>query len=541
MTPAWIMAGFRHRRSALLVAGLLPVAACAAPFATRTEPPAPRSTEWTAVSGFYEGSLQSRQYGEVPLSVNLRSENSVLVGTMITPLGDFPLSQDSLTSGHLALRFVTGDGEAGAIAGRWGSGEISGTWRLGDDGGTIFIRRTGPPRTAVEAARPTLALSTAQWREDLLYLAAELPRHHGNAFHTVSQRQFNDSVRALEARLPELKGHEVFAAMGRIVAMISDGHTYLQLPETFHRYPIRLYAFGDTLRITHAIAGHEQLLGGRVVEIGGKDIREARRMVERQIARENEQYVLKELPGFLTYAELLHAHGVVDDVDHAQWTIVTQTGERSTVRLTPSAPEQEVRWVSAAQAVPHYRQRPQEDLWFTLLPESGTLYVGFRGYPARPAFREFFNEVFRFADQNPVERMVIDLRANSGGDFTKARDLLLPRLKEHPLNRRGRLFVSIGRFTFSAAMTNAADFLKETNATLVGEPTGARPNGWQEKGQFVLPNSRLTVSVSTRYYRFMDVDAPAVFPHHHIPLTWEDFRAGRDPVLEWIVAQPPTP
>lgn len=57
----------------------------------------------------------------------------------------------------------------------------------------------------------------------------------------------------------------------------------------------------------------------------------------------------------------------------------------------------------------------------------------------------------------------------------------------------------IGRNTLSAAMTNAADFLKETNAILVGEPTGARPNGWQEKGQFTLPNSHLVVSVSTRY------------------------------------------
>jgi len=133
---------------------------------------------------------------------------------------------------------------------------------------------------------------------------------------------------------------------------------------------------------------------------------------------------------------------------------------------------------------------------------------------------------------------VIDLRENPGGDFTKGRDLLLPRLRVHRLNERGRLFVAIGRFTFSAAMTNAADFLNETNATLVGEPTGARPNGWQEKGEFTLPHSHLQVSVSTAYYRFLDEDLPAVMPHEHIPLTWEDFRAGRDPVLEWIVAQP---
>jgi hypothetical protein len=40
--------------------------------------------------------------------------------------------------------------------------------------------------------------------------------------------------------------------------------------------------------------------------------------------------------------------------------------------------------------------------------------------------------------------------------------------------------VIIGGRTFSAAMTNAIDFRKETKAILVGEPAGERPNGYQE-------------------------------------------------------------
>lgn len=490
-----------------------------------------------AVAGFYEGALHSREYGEVPVSVNLRNEGGKLVGTILTPLGDFPVSQDSLTHGQLLLRFVVDDGGVGRIASRWNDDEISGTWTLSDDGGAISLRRTGPARPPIEAASPTLDLSTAEWREDLDYLARELPRQHGSAFHTVSREEFEDSTRALAARLPSLAGHEVFVGMGRLVAMIGDGHTYLQLPATFHRYPIRLYDFGDTLRITHVAAGHERLLGGRILAVGGSPLREAWRLVARQIAKENEQYVRKEVPGFLTYAEILHAHGVVRELRVAEWTIETRSGERSTVRLTPVAPGDEVRLIFAAQDTPLYRQRPGEDLWYTFLPESGVLYVGFRGYPAKPAFRAFFDEVFRVAEANPVERILIDLRENSGGDFTKVRDLLLPRLKEHPLNQPDRLFIAIGRHTFSAAMTNAVDFLKETNATLVGEPTGARPNGWQEKGQFTLPNSHLAVSVSTKYYQFLDEDLPAVVPHRHIPITWEDYRAGRDPVLEWVAAQ----
>lgn len=307
---------------------LLLTAACA-PVAWTGASPSPAA----GVSGFYEGSLHSQQHGEVQLSVNLRNEDGSLVGTLITPLGDFPVSQDSLTQERLTLRFVVGDGEVGRIAGEWNASEIRGTWKLSDDGGAIVVRRVGPPRPPMETTRAALDLSTSEWREDLSHLAAELPQRHGNAFHTTPREEFEDSVRAVDARLPSLRGHEVFAAMGRIVAMVGDGHTYLQLPETFLRYPIRLYAFADTLRVTHATARYEHLLGARVLAIGGTDICEAKRLVGRQIARENEQYVLKELPWFLIHAEVLHAHGVVPDLDAADWTIETPSGERSTEPL----------------------------------------------------------------------------------------------------------------------------------------------------------------------------------------------------------------
>lgn len=492
-----------------------------------------------SVSGFYEGTLQSREYGEVSISLNLRNKRDTLTGMLITSLGDFPLKQQILSENKLKLQFFVGEEDTGTIAGRWTNGTIQGQWELGADGGPISLQYNGTAKPPLQPEHaPTLDLTTSEWRKDLQFLASELPRFHGNAFHTVSRKVFEDSIQALDARLPSLEDHEVFAALGRIVAMISDGHTYLQLPETFHRYPIQLRAFGDTLRITHTTNGFEHLLGGRILKIRNTNIQKAKQLVSRQIARENEQYVRKELPWFMIHAEILHANGIISEPEKAPWLVETLSGERLTVQLVPTPVEENLQWISAAQEKPLYLQRSEEDLWRTFLPNSGTLYIGFRGYPARPAFRNFFEEVFQFVEKNPVKKMLIDLRQNSGGDFTKTRDLLLPKLKNHPLNKKDRLFVAIGRHTFSAAMTNAADFLKGTNASLVGEPTGARPNGWQEKGQFALPNSRLTVAYSKRYYRFLDEDVPAVMPHKHIPLKWEDFRKGRDPILQWVTSQP---
>ena len=104
-------------------------------------------------------------------------------------------------------------------------------------------------------------------------------------------------------------------------------------------------------------------------------------------------------------------------------------------------------------------------------------------------------------------------------------------LRTERLNQRGRLFVLIGTDTFSAAMSNAAQFRTTTNATLVGQPIGERPNSYQEPRQFKLPNSHLVVRYSTRYYKFIEGKNNVVAPDKEIIPTWQDYKGGHDVVL----------
>jgi len=97
----------------------------------------------------------------------------------------------------------------------------------------------------------------------------------------------------------------------------------------------------------------------------------------------------------------------------------------------------------------------------------------------------------------------------------------------------------MGRRTFSAAMVNAIDFRKDTTAILVGAPIGERPNSYSENDEMTLPNSRVVVSYSTRYYQFLDQDVPAVVPDQRLDPSWVDFKAGRDPVMEWVLGTEP--
>ena len=96
----------------------------------------------------------------------------------------------------------------------------------------------------------------------------------------------------------------------------------------------------------------------------------------------------------------------------------------------------------------------------------------------------------------------------------------------------------IGRRTFSAALANAID-LKKGGAILVGEPIGEKPNSYSENNEFTLPNSKIVVSYSSKYYKFWDTDVPAILPDKSLPPSWPEFRRGEDPVMTWVLSQAP--
>jgi hypothetical protein len=94
--------------------------------------------------------------------------------------------------------------------------------------------------------------------------------------------------------------------------------------------------------------------------------------------------------------------------------------------------------------------------------------------------------------------------------------------------------VLIGRQTFSSALMNAVQFRKLTKATLVGEPTGGRPNHFGETRTFTLPGSGMTIQHSTKYFRQQAQDDDALYPDVRVDVRAADYAAGRDPVMEEV-------
>ncbi|WP_305472160.1 S41 family peptidase [Psychrobium sp. 1_MG-2023] len=145
-------------------------------------------------------------------------------------------------------------------------------------------------------------------------------------------------------------------------------------------------------------------------------------------------------------------------------------------------------------------------------------------------------DLLTFINKHQSQNLIIDLRDNYGGDFFVGLKLAQLLILEDSIDWKSGVYVLIDNVTFSAAMSNAAQFSQLLNATLVGEPTGAKPSGYQDMGQFILPNSKLEVTYSKRHYHFDDNERNALYPQVHIEHSIENYKASKDNQLQWILS-----
>lgn len=491
------------------------------------------------VSGKYEGTADVQGIGKLPITAEIRQKDGKLSGVVNTPLGDTPIIEGSFKDGNLSLTLDAGGDDiflSGKVdSDRKISGEVSGTTAKG----TFELKRTGDATPEADYAI-VLSQSKEKWREDLRFLAAELPKKHKNAFHTISREQFEKMVADLDEKIPTLSDEEIIIGMSRIVSRIGDGHTALHWGWAFPRVPMELFWFGKELRVTRVPKESQLLNGARVVKVGGVSVEKIYEQMREYISPgESEQFVLSASAHLFRYPVFLKVLGAAKDFDKTVYEFVDLKGKWFSVEMKGEPRGEEKDWIVPYKVTPLYLQKLGEPFFFEYLKAAKTLYVNFKWYPRRAQFSKFSKELFDFIDKTEVEKLVFDLRQNGGGDFTRGRDFFIKPLKERKkFLEPGRLFVITGRVTYSAGMANTADFRNDLKAILVGEPTGARPNGYQENRGFSLPNSHLPVSYSIELYKFAETDMPGILPDQRIEPDWKSFLAGRDTALEWILAYP---
>jgi tetratricopeptide (TPR) repeat protein len=408
------------------------------------------------------------------------------------------------------------------------------------------------------------AAEAEKWREDLRFMAEELPKRHQNLFHAMTREQYETAVKSLNERIPSLTRNQIIVEFTRIVAMIGDGHTsiagLISDPKIgFRSYPLTLHFFKDGLFVMTADREHAQAVGARVLKIGNKSAEQAFDAIKGLVFHDhrNEFGLKASAPFMLVTPEVLHAVGLVEDMEKAQF-VLEKDGKQMTVELKPMMrgvmeghgsvwdyikPQG---WVDARDAAsaptPLWLKNVRDLFWFEYLADSKTVYVQFNGVADKEneTVVDFSKRLFAFVEKNPVDRLILDLRWNGGGNNYLNKPLIVGLIKSK-VDERGKLFTIISRYTFSAAQNLVNELEKYTNTTFVGEPTGENVNFYGDAARIELPNSKLVVRASTLWWQNLDPRDRRLWtgPQIAAEMTSKDYITNNDPALKAILNYSP--
>jgi hypothetical protein len=289
-----------------------------------------------------------------------------------------------------------------------------------------------------------------------------------------------------------------------------------------------------------------------VLSFGGQTVAQVIDVFTPIVTRDNDQWLKLDIPYTMRELPLAHALGLIPEATRVELTLQGDNGQARVVTLAAdrSMSNEELYYAFPYPAgwaffphtldppLPRYIRNQAAYYWFEHLPDEQAVYFQFNRVrdSATESFAAFTERLFRFIDDHTVRKLIIDLRWNNGGN-TFLEMPFLHRLIGSRVNQRGRLFVIIGRRTFSAAQNFSSLIERHTEAIFAGEPTGASPNFYGENINIELPYSKLGMNVSDLYWQSSwPTDYRTwIAPLLYLPPTFAAYRTNNDPVLDVVL------
>lgn len=427
---------------------------------------------------------------------------------------------------------------------------------------------------ALTAAAHAQAPTPAQLRADLdvfrrSFLAVD------QSYAPPARAEAEQRLASLEARIGSVSVATFELELARIVALADNGHTNSPASRRSPRYSrvrVRFVPFGTDFFILRADTANRDLLGARLVAVEGRPFADVR-AVAHTLWGGTPAFRDRHVPFFLESPDQLKELGIAASGESATYRLALRDGRTIDRRLVADPPDDTRErygagrwlypepiatdhgdWVALGQVgrMPWSLSAPDEFFRWRAAPEIDGLVVELRmnrdatGRPIRDFLATVTAELRRARPLN----LVLDLRANGGGDLNTTRDFV----QALPALVRGRLFVLTSPWTFSAAISTTG-YLEQAapdRVTIVGEMVGDRQEFWAEGGLVTLPATGAAMSVARERHdyrtgcaRFRDchgsvvrhpIAVASLAPDIAAPMTIEAYIAGRDPAMEAVVA-----
>jgi tetratricopeptide (TPR) repeat protein len=389
--------------------------------------------------------------------------------------------------------------------------------------------------------------STEEWGEDLSYLETKMREIHPNPFWKSTDEYFTNLINITNKKITTLDNASIFFELIKILALAHDSHTsFLNnffLCQKHHSFPIVIGGFNDGWFVLKAGRGRNNLIGKKLIKIGNMNIDKIFRLSKEVWGTENEFGALGRFPLVASWAEWLKSQNIINDAVTAKYTFLGADGEffdctLSSVNLIP--------WMYWA----FFKKAPSEDppqiinkridaFKYDLIDQNKTIHIRYNEdvkYSNGESIDSFSERLLKSITDNNIERIIIDLRNNIGGDNEFAFPLLNIIKSTELAHQRGKLFTIIGRHTFSAGVTFAELIKNNTEAIFIGETTSHGPLYYSIPKKIELPNSKLIFRISSELtgYTLNQNPKRKISPEIWIKYNYKNILENVDPAIEVI-------
>jgi hypothetical protein len=387
------------------------------------------------------------------------------------------------------------------------------------------------------------------WDYEIDLLGRELADRHPDLFFRTDSTSFVHEMKEVAEAAPGLSLFEVSVRLQQVIAAQGDAHTQINYHFQINKsmiLPISTYWFEDGIYIIKAEQAYKALLGKRLMAINNIALEEVIDSLSTLVVIDNPSFLKNQVPRMLTWSQLLEYFGFSRNGTYTL-SVADQSGKEEETHITLPTETGDMRSIKPAK-IPLGWQDQSTYFHHRYLESEKLLYIQYNRCWSReveenfgsgasalfmPSFKEFEKEVFQVLKKKEVDKLVFDMRFNGGGNSRQGSDFIEKICKNKALSEAG-IFVLIGRKTFSSAIINTVDFMKGAEVLLVGELTGGKPNHFGEVKRFVLPESKLIVSYSSKYFSLVEGDPPAIVPNEMAPLYFDQFMNGVDPAMEVV-------
>ena len=395
-----------------------------------------------------------------------------------------------------------------------------------------------------------------KWRSDLVKLHEKLKERHVDIYRKISKDSLDKEVDLLYEEIPQLNTGQILVRISQIVAKIGDGHTSFypgnQKKKWFGFFPVKFWQFPDGIYVISTTEAYKEFLGQRLIKIENTPIDEVFDKLSTTIGADNDMEYIYSIPFLIPRPEFLHVLGITPSSDKAEFHF--ENGSATLYSMTLKKWRDQVDYICANEIYPNGKSPSQRIeflfatrftldslkerryYWFTHRKNENALFLQYNqcwDQKNRPTFATVNDNMFKRLDETNAERLIIDLRQNTGGEPLIAKPLIEELQKRKKYVDEGRVFVLVGRRTFSAALTNAAQ-LRQLGVRTVGEAPRGKPNNPSEGRDIDLKSTKIWATVSTQ---FLERD-PALGDQDYLPIdikcamTFDDYQKANDEALK---------